>query len=88
MCAGYLACPCDLVWKSRVEMRLKEAAAGSLCGLTAAQALFFRMGLRAPFDWLEKSAMNAGLDELASKTAASLSFFIYEVSTSVGLYAA
>lgn len=86
--ADYLVCPWDLVWKVRAWMRLEEAAAISLCGLTAAQALFFRMGLRAPFDWYEKSAMTAGLDELGSKSPADSSFFIYGASTSVGLYAA
>lgn len=86
--AEYLVCPWDLVWQvgGAGRMRLEEAAAISLCGLTAAQALFFRLGLRAPFDWHERPAMAA---ELGSKApAASFSFFIYGASTSVGLYAA
>ena len=86
--ANYLVCPWDLVWKVGAGVRLQEAAAISLCGLTAAQALFFRMGLRAPFDWLERPAMTAGPDELGLKSSSSFSFFIYGASTSVGLYAA
>lgn len=46
--AEFLVCPWDLVWRVGNEVRLAEAAAVSLCGLTAAQALFFRMGLEAP----------------------------------------
>ena len=86
--ANFLVCPWDLVWRVGAGMRLEEAAAISLCGLTAAQALFFRMGLRAPFDWLERPAMTAGLDELGPKPPSTFSFFIYGASTSVGLYAA
>ena len=84
----YLVCPWDLVWKIGVGVRLQEAAAISLCGLTAAQALFFRMGLRAPFDWLESPPMTARLNELGSNPPITFSFFIYGASTSVGLYAA
>ena len=86
--ADYLVCPWDLVWKVGAAVRLHEAAAISLCGLTAAQALFFRMGLRVPFDWLERPAMSAGMDELGPKQPTTFSFFIYGASTSVGLYAA
>ena len=86
--ANYLVCPWDLVWKVGAGVQLQAAAAISLCGLTAAQALFFRMGLRAPFDWLERPAMTAGPDELGSESSNNFSFFIYGASTSVGLYAA
>ena len=54
----------------------------SLC-LTAAQALFFRMGVEAPFPWRGSRA--------AAKRGASrksvLSVFINGASTSVGMYA-
>ena len=86
--ANYLVCPWDLVWKVGAGVQLQEAATISLCGLTAAQALFFRMGLRAPFDWLERPTMTAGPDELGSESSNNFSFFIYGASTSVGLYAA
>ena len=86
--ANYLVCPWDLVWKVPDEIRLQEAAAVSLCGLTAAQALFFRMGLRPPFDWLEGPTMTAGSDDSNSNMQTPISVFIYGASTSVGLYAA
>ncbi|CAF9942034.1 hypothetical protein IMSHALPRED_003167 [Imshaugia aleurites] len=86
--ADYLVCPWDLVWKVGVGMRLQEAAAVSLCGLTAAQALFYRMGLEAPFSWPERPARTAGLEEHRPEAAGGLSFFVYGASTSVGLYAA
>lgn len=77
--AEYLVCPYDLVWKVPGNLRLEDAAAISLCGLTAAQALFYRLGLKAPFKWNEPS----GQEE--TKEA---SIFVYGASTSVGLYAA
>lgn len=86
--ADYLVCPWDLVWKVEDGMRLQEAAAVSLCGLTAAQALFFRMDLEVPFPWLERPALTAGLSERGQNPPKMLSFFIYGASTSVGLYAA
>lgn len=96
--AEYLVCPWDLVWKVGDGMRLQEAAAVSLCGLTAAQALFFRLGLEAPFQWRltttpvvnacrskeEKQYRHEG-EEPRKKT---FSFFINGASTSVGMYAA
>ena len=86
--ANYLVCPWDLVWKVGASVPLQEAAAISLCGLTAAQALFFRMSLQAPFDWLERRAMSARPNELGLKSSNDFSFFVYGASTSVGLYAA
>ena len=86
--ANYLVCPWDLVWKVRDGTRLQEASAVSLCGLTAAQALFFRMGLEVPFRWLGRPASTGRLEELEKKQPSALSFFIYGASTSVGLYAA
>ena len=82
--AEFLVCPWDLVWKVDEGTRLHEAAAVSLCGLTAAQALFFRMGLEAPFPWPMKGSL-PGQKQLPAPT---VSFFIYGASTSVGLYAA
>ena len=86
--SGYLVCPWDLVWKVRDGMRPQEAAAISLCGLTAAQALFFRLGLEAPFQWLETPAITAGPEEHKQEPPRTWSFFIYGASTSVGMYAA
>ncbi|KAF3769489.1 GroES-like protein [Cryphonectria parasitica EP155] len=73
--AEYLVCPVDLVWRIPASVTFEEAAAVSLCGLTAAQGLFFRLGLDAPFQWEDES------DE-------GFSFFVAGASTSVGLYAA
>jgi NADPH:quinone reductase-like Zn-dependent oxidoreductase len=53
----------------------------SLCGLTAAQALFLRMGLKAPFAWNDRTE-----DERSVGKGAVV--FIYGASTSVGMYAA
>lgn len=93
--AEFLVCPWDLVWKVGGEMQLQEAAAMSLCGLTAAQALFYRMGLKAPFPWPSYVPATAAATEPDEKQHASksphttqVSFFIYGASTSVGLYAA
>ena len=86
--SDYLVCPWDLVWKVGDGMRLQEAAAISLCGLTAAQALFFRLGLEAPFQWLETPAMTARPKKHGQEPPSTLSFFIYGASTSVGMYAA
>lgn len=82
----YLVCPWDLVWKVGDGMRIEEAAAISLCGLTAAQALFFRMGLEAP--WPQPPAMNARPEKYGQEPPETLTFFIYGASTSVGMYAA
>ncbi|CAI6088193.1 unnamed protein product [Clonostachys chloroleuca] len=77
--AEYVVCPADLVWRVPSSTTLEDASAVSLCALTAAQAVFFRLGLPAPFDW--------GRSE-AADDARPLSFFIYGASSSVGLYAA
>jgi NADPH:quinone reductase-like Zn-dependent oxidoreductase len=78
--AEYLVCPWDLVWKISSAMRFEDAAAVSLCGLTAAQAFFFRMGLRAPFGEKATAQQHEPREQLAC--------FIYGATTSVGLYAA
>lgn len=94
--AEFLVCPWDLVWKVGEETRLQKAAAVSLCGLTAAQALFFRMGLEAPFHWAMKEPATAAAPPKPEEKhsiqkpprSRTVSFFIYGASTSVGLYAA
>lgn len=53
--AEYVVCPADLVWRVPGRVPYEEAAAVSLCGLTAAQGLFFRLGLEAPFRWEDES---------------------------------
>nr|OQO23794.1 hypothetical protein B0A51_06743 [Rachicladosporium sp. CCFEE 5018] len=76
--ADYLVCPADLVWRIPNSMSFEEASAISLCGLTAAQALFQRLGFVAPWDTAFKPATPAW----------EIYALIYGASTSVGLYAA
>jgi NADPH:quinone reductase-like Zn-dependent oxidoreductase len=90
--AEYLVVPYDLVWLVPDDMSLNEAATISLCGLTAAQALFGRLGLTPPFqvdgrEELEKIE-NKRVQEVEVAEKEPLKFFIYGASTSVGLYTA
>jgi NADPH:quinone reductase-like Zn-dependent oxidoreductase len=78
--AEYLICPEDLVWKIPESMSLEVAAAVSLCSLTAAQALYQRLGLKAPFDMKALPLQSLNITQKY--------FFIYGASTSVGMYAA
>lgn len=84
--AEYVACPADLLWLVPDNMALEQAAAISLCALTAAQAVFLRLGLKTPFA-LPSSASPAQATAMTS-TSDPLYFLIYGASTSVGLYAA
>ncbi|MCJ1312101.1 hypothetical protein MMC25_005775 [Agyrium rufum] len=86
--AEYLCSPWDLVWKVKDSMKPQEAAAISLCGLTAAQALFYRMGLQAPFSWQGEFPADTSQKEPRLAPEKMLQFFIYGASTSVGMYAA
>ena len=79
--ATYLTCPEDLVWQVPDSISLEAAATVSLCGLTAAQAIYYRIGLTAPFN-LESN------DEGKLPNPSTTYFFIYGASTSVGMYAA
>lgn len=53
--AEYVVCPADLVWRVPPHMSFAEAASVSLCGLTAAQGVYARLGLDAPFQWDDDS---------------------------------
>ncbi|OCL14155.1 GroES-like protein [Glonium stellatum] len=77
----YLSVPHDLVWHVQDNMSLEKAATVSLCALTAAQCLYYRLGLPAPFSYEGSHSSNASSQRL-------LTVFIYSASTSVGLYAA
>ena len=79
--AEYLICPGDLVWKIPDAVGFDEASTISLCALTAAQGLYFRLGLPSPFEYPQQTATY-------SADRQSFSVFIYGASTSVGLYAA
>ncbi|KEF60553.1 uncharacterized protein A1O9_02114 [Exophiala aquamarina CBS 119918] len=84
--AEYLVCPRDLVWKVPEHVGLETAAAVNFCSLTAAQALFYGLGTRAPFHRDEQNEQ--GLAQTAQAAPKNISVFVYGASTSVGLYAA
>jgi len=81
--AEYVVSPWDLLWKYPQSISPGEAAGINLCALTAAQVVFYRLGLKAPFSWKETPEVSStdGDDD-------AVSFFIYGASTSVGQYAA
>jgi NADPH:quinone reductase-like Zn-dependent oxidoreductase len=61
-------------------MSLEDASAISMCGLTAAQGVYPRLGLPCPFDDQTKGLTDDG-DKI-------INVLIYSASTSLGLYAA
>jgi NADPH:quinone reductase-like Zn-dependent oxidoreductase len=80
--AEYVVCPWDLVWKVPQSLGAKDAAAVSLGALTAAQSVFYRLGLEAPFEFPKA-------EPVARETVnGPVYVFIYGASTSVGMYAA
>lgn len=83
--AEFVVSPWDLLWKPSEKMSLEQAATMNLCGLTAAQALFYRLGLEAPSTWLGMPERPAGGNEGNGDIT---NILIYGASTSVGLYAA
>jgi NADPH:quinone reductase-like Zn-dependent oxidoreductase len=83
--ADYVVCPWDLVWKVPKSLGVKDAAAVSLGALTAAQSVFYRLGLKAPFDFPGAEAKAGSERETAN---GPVYVFIYGASTSVGMYAA
>lgn len=84
--AEYLACPADLLWVVPDDMTFEQAATISLCALTAAQAVFLRLGLAPPpFDIPLSAPIQSST---ATDTSQPLHVLVYGASTSVGLYAA
>jgi NADPH:quinone reductase-like Zn-dependent oxidoreductase len=69
-----------LVWAVPEGLSLEEASTISMCGLTAAQAIYGRLGLPSPF--LTNPSTQPRNDYEITNV------FIYGSSTSVGLYAA
>ena len=61
-------------------MSLEAASAVSMCGLTAAQGVFTRLGLPCPFGGEDNSSADSAND--------ITNVLIYSASTSLGLYAA
>ena len=84
--AEYLVVPWDLVWHLPKSMSFEEAATISLCGLTAAQALFYRMKLPTPSSWNGDEEFGT-LPEY-DESDPSVVVLIYGASTSLGMYAA
>lgn len=89
--AGFLDVPWDLVWAIPGAVGVEEAAGVSLIALTATQAIWYRLGLPAPFAYDGGGAEHARV-ECARTTSKSglepVNFFIYGALTSVGPYAA
>jgi NADPH:quinone reductase-like Zn-dependent oxidoreductase len=89
--AEYAVIPWELVWRVPEEVKLEEAAGMSLVALTAAQAIWFRLGLSAPFAY-DQSQVLGKLPELPRSPIQdpppTMNFLIYGASTAVGLNAA
>jgi NADPH:quinone reductase-like Zn-dependent oxidoreductase len=91
--AEYVAVPWDLVWPVPASISVEEAAGVSLVALTAAQGIWYRMGLMAPFPYHREAVLKehpqwrqSAIDSLAEPE--TINIFVYGASTSVGLYAA
>lgn len=89
----FLVVPWDLVWKLPDEISYEQAAGVSLVALTAAQAIWCRLGLPSPFDydsegmlkehpaWSQDNVWNESQND-------TINVLIYGASTSVALFAA
>ncbi|KAL7793741.1 GroES-like protein [Trichoderma ceciliae] len=78
--AEYITAPYDLLWSVPDSMSLEAASTISMCGLTAAQGVFSRLGLPCPFDDQSGASIESANDVT--------NVLIYSASTSLGLYAA
>jgi NADPH:quinone reductase-like Zn-dependent oxidoreductase len=91
--AEYLTIPWDLVWRIPDSVSSDEAAGVSLVALTAAQGIWYRMGLKAPFEYDREAVLRENPDWRKRNTndepeSEEINVFVYSASTSVGLYAA
>jgi NADPH:quinone reductase-like Zn-dependent oxidoreductase len=91
--AEYVTVPWDLVWRVPASTPLEEAAGVSLVALTAAQGIWYRMGLTAPFPYDRESVLKENPKWRQSiidspSEPETINVFVYSASTSVGLYAA
>lgn len=84
--AQYVAVPYDLVWLIPPSQTYTSAASVSLCATTAAQAVFFRLGMPCPWwptaGWPVVSGDSDGSNEMP------VTVFVYGASTSLAMYAA
>lgn len=69
----------DLTWKVNDDLPLENAAAVSMCALTAAQGLFYRLGFPCPF---------YGTSTFGSSVEEPVNVLIYGATTNVAMYAA
>ncbi|KND88735.1 Zinc-type alcohol dehydrogenase-like protein C2E1P3.01 [Tolypocladium ophioglossoides CBS 100239] len=79
--AEYITAPYDLIWVIPPGLSLEAASTISMCGLTAAQGLFARLGLPSPFH--DKPTLPRD-----DKNKNPVNVLVYGSSTSLGLYAA
>ena len=89
--AEYLVVPWDLVWRIPGTLTTEEAAGVSLVALTAAQSIWYRLALEAPFAYDKDSVEREHPDWLQSRVETHpkiINFLVYGASSSVGLYAA
>lgn len=88
--ADYLAVPSDLVWRIPDAVSVEEAAGVSLVALTAAQGVWYRLGLKAPFAYDQEAVLKEHPEwrQNSSDQPGTVNVFVYGASTSVGLYAA
>ncbi|KAK5706878.1 putative secondary metabolism biosynthetic enzyme [Elasticomyces elasticus] len=91
--AEFLVVPWDLIWKFPDSVGVEEAAGVSLVALTAAQGVYYCLGLPAPFfydrevKWAEHPEWR-GFQSREKASGGELKFFVYGASTSVALFAA
>ncbi|KAI4915848.1 hypothetical protein J4E90_004294 [Alternaria incomplexa] len=90
--AELVVAPWDLVWKISKPVAMEQAAGVSLVALTAAQAIWYRLGLQAPFAYDRDQVYQEHPDWRATHNEAdgpgTTNVLIYGASTSVALYAA
>jgi NADPH:quinone reductase-like Zn-dependent oxidoreductase len=77
--AEYVTPDYQMVWLIPESLSYEQASAISMCSMTAAQGVFFRLGLPCPF--YETQALP--VDESTTQVV-----FIYGATTSLGMYAA
>jgi NADPH:quinone reductase-like Zn-dependent oxidoreductase len=81
--AEYLVVPWDLVWTIPDSISAEQAAGVSLVALTAAQAIWYRLGMDAPFPYDRQQD-----PEPREGEPGVVNISIYGASNSVALYAA
>ncbi|KAK3111115.1 hypothetical protein LTR53_013966 [Teratosphaeriaceae sp. CCFEE 6253] len=82
--AEYLVVPWDLLWKLPESVTVEEAACVSLVALTAAQGIYYCLGLQAPFAYDKQRKLDEHPEwaHFQSEDAPdAINFFIYGAST-------